>query len=93
MNEQLRGVLIEQAVHLAVTLALTTGVYLALRPELRRELERSIRLEFARRSGADRRAWLRSPVAEFARRRRSRLIAEEWAPETVDLVDVAGAPA
>lgn len=93
MTAELRVVLAEQAIHLAVSVALTAGVYLALRPELRRELERAARVELARLSGADRRAWLASPAAEFARRRRAELVAQEWAPETARAHAVAGAPA
>lgn len=81
--DHLREVLVEQSVNVAASLALTAGVYLALHPELRRELGRAARAELARRNGADRRAWLRSPAAQFARSRRAALIAQEGIPETV----------
>jgi hypothetical protein len=74
----LRGALIDQAVNAAASVALGAALYVALRPEVRPELAAWAADALRSISGDERRAWLSSPKAEFARRSRERFIEQEW---------------
>lgn len=82
---ELQEILLGQAFEVAGSLALFGVLVLVTRPDVRAAIERRIRGELWRRSGAEARAWLASPAAAFARRRRDELVAQEFAEQ--QLVD------
>ncbi|MGH2512947.1 MAG: hypothetical protein ACRDGQ_09690 [Candidatus Limnocylindrales bacterium] len=79
IRERIVALSLESAFALASSGASLAALYLWVHPLERAALGRRFAEAIRRAAGIDRRAYLASPAAEFARRRRDELIAAEMA--------------
>jgi hypothetical protein len=79
IRERVAALALESGFALASSGLSLAALYLWVHPAARAGLIRNVRRFAWRASGADARAYLASPAAEFARRRRPELIAAEMA--------------